>query len=170
MNDIFCECEQCAALPKKPEWMSSPEELTYTAERVVAVNPHCAKAYCMHGCARREIDDYVGAARSFTRSGLIYTREGDEAKSAWSMNAAKLATAAAAAVREELLAAEAKRMAPIIAAREAAADAAMKELLAEEEREKDAPAKARKKNKKHGRRRSAPTIGDLVKSGEGGDA
>jgi hypothetical protein len=35
-GDVFCCCTRCAALPKKPSWMSSSAALKDTSDRVVA--------------------------------------------------------------------------------------------------------------------------------------
>jgi len=67
-GDIFCDCDVCAALPEKPKWMSSPQVLVATAERVVAVTPTASDAWLMHANAHVEIEDMATAARSFTRS------------------------------------------------------------------------------------------------------
>ena len=167
IGDIFCDCERCAALPERPEWMRNaqatlsvhtfcsllcshvpahtPQRFSETVERVIAAKPGDPSSWEMHGAGRHAIGDYVGAARSYSRAAQMYLGEDDTRFRDNCLAKAKDCRRAAKRVQERQAAREKERMAPIMAEREAAADAAMKELLAEEEA---APAKAKKKKNK----------------------
>ena len=152
-TNAFCECDACAALPEKPEWMASPQALVATAKRGVAIRPDFADAWRMHGSAHELSGDLSAAARSFTTAARLFGDKGDDVWKSLSLNSAQHCRDRAEAVAKAAAEAEAVRMAPIMAAREAAADAAMEALLAEEAKEKEA-AKPRKGNgKAKGRRK-----------------
>jgi len=77
-GDIFCDCDACAALPEKPEWMASPQALVAMAERVVAADSaEDANAWVMHGHAHEGLD-WATAARSYTSAARLFGVNGDK--------------------------------------------------------------------------------------------
>ena len=162
-DNLFCECNACAALPEKPEWMRSPQAVMTMAERVVAAAPlkggnrvpygsqknNLAEAWEMHAGAHKDIDNFCTAAVSYMKAASRYDNRGDARMKTEMLERARDCRAKAEAIAKAAAEAEAARMAPIMAAREASADAAMQALLAEEKQENvEAASKPRKKKSK----------------------
>jgi cytochrome c-type biogenesis protein CcmH/NrfG len=77
---IFCECETCAELPEKPDWMSSPEELAAMSNLVILAAPDSAVSWNMHAGAHLAIGDHATASKSYMRAGQL-SRGGTPASS-----------------------------------------------------------------------------------------
>lgn len=88
-NTTFCDCERCAALPKKPAWMRSPEALLAMAERVVTANPESANAWNMHASAHVDIGDCSTASKSYMKAGKLFGDGGDAERKADSLDRAR---------------------------------------------------------------------------------
>ena len=88
-DDLFCGCKRCAALPEKPEWMSSPQTVAPIAERVVAAQPQDAAAWWMHAKVNHEIRDWCTASKSYMKAGKLFGDRGQPEEREECLRAAK---------------------------------------------------------------------------------
>jgi len=77
-SDIFCGCESCAALPEKPEWMRSPEDLVAMAKLVVMAAPESALSWRMHAGAHMGIGDHATASKSYAKAAQLNLGRGEK--------------------------------------------------------------------------------------------
>ena len=54
-NSLFCECEGCKALPERPEWMRTPEDVVNMAARLVKIVPDQYSVWDMYGVAHWDL-------------------------------------------------------------------------------------------------------------------
>ena len=73
---------RCAAPPEKPAWMSSPQAVVVTAERVVAAWPEDGCSWMMHADAHNGIGDWSTASKSWMKAGKFYGKEGEAERKA----------------------------------------------------------------------------------------